>query len=42
MNELEDYYGNIEMDLNVAEAKLDGSWPGWEAMKGFKPNQETA
>lgn len=42
LNELEDHYGNIEMDLNVAEAKLDGSWPGWEAMKGFKPNQDTA
>lgn len=29
-------------DLSVANAKLEGSWPGWEALKEFKPNQETA
>jgi len=29
-------------DLCMAEAKLAGDWPGWEAVKGFKPNQETA
>lgn len=42
LNELEDYIGNVELDLDVANAKLDGSWPGWEALKDFKPNQETA
>ena len=42
LDELNDHYGNIEMDLDVAEAKLAGDWPGWEALKGFKPNQETA
>lgn len=41
LNELVDYYGNVEMDLDVANAKLDGSWPGWEAMKGFKPSDNT-
>lgn len=25
-------------DLGVANAKLDGEWPGWEAMKDFKPS----
>ena len=25
------------MDLDLAEAKLEGSWPGWEEMKNFKP-----
>ena len=42
LDELNNHYGNIEMDLDVANAKLDGSWPGWEALKGFTPNQETA
>lgn len=25
------------MDLDLAECKLNGSWPGWEKMKDFKP-----
>lgn len=36
-DEMSEHYGHIEMDLDVANAKLDGSWPGWEALKGFKP-----
>jgi hypothetical protein len=24
-------------DLGVANAKLEGNWPGWEEMKNFKP-----
>ena len=40
-NELVDEWMNTSSDLDLARAKLDGSWPGWEAMKGFKPNQET-
>lgn len=31
------HVGHLEMDLDVANAKLDGDWPGWEAMKDFKP-----
>ncbi len=26
-------------DLGMANGKLAGDWPGWEAMKGFKPNR---
>lgn len=26
-------------DRDVANAKLEGSWPGWEEMKKFKPNK---
>jgi hypothetical protein len=37
LNELVDQWMNESEDLNVAEAKLDGSWPGWGAMKDFKP-----
>lgn len=28
---------NQSDDLGVANAKLAGDWPGWEAMKDFKP-----
>ena len=41
-NELVDDWMNTSSDLDLARAKLDGSWPGWETLKGFKPNQETA
>lgn len=41
-NELVDDWMNVSSDLNLALAKLDGSWPGWETLKEFKPNQETA
>lgn len=40
--ELVDEWMGTSDDLNLALAKLDGSWPGWEALKDFKPNQETA
>jgi hypothetical protein len=26
-------------DGDVAQAKLDGSWPGWEELSKFKPGQ---
>ena len=42
LNELTDEWMNLREELSVANSKLDGSWPGWEAMKDFKPNQETA
>ncbi len=34
---LTNHLAHVEDDLNYAEAKLDGSWPGWERMKDFKP-----
>lgn len=37
---LMNHYGHLDMDLDVAEAKLEGSWPGWEAMKDFKPTPQ--
>lgn len=42
LNDLVEDWVNTREELSLANAKLDGSWPGWEAMKGFKPNQETA
>ncbi len=29
-NDFVDYYLNLELDENVAQAKLEGSWPNWE------------
>ena len=39
-----DEYVMLEMqqadDLGSALAKLSGDWPGWEAMKNFKTNDD--
>lgn len=32
-------YGADSLDKDVAEAKLDGEWPGWEWMKEAKQKQ---
>lgn len=40
-NELGEHYDHVEMDGDVAQAKLDGGWPGWEKMKDFKPDYGT-
>lgn len=37
LNDLVEDWVNTREELSLANAKLDGSWPGWEAMKGFKP-----
>jgi hypothetical protein len=37
LNELVEQWMNESQDLEVDEAKLAGDWPGWEAMKNFKP-----
>lgn len=37
LEELVNHWGNQSDDLGVANAKLDGTWPGWEDMKNFKP-----
>lgn len=37
LNELINEWMHNREDLDVANAKLDGNWPGWEDMKNFKP-----
>ena len=41
-NWLMEHYEAQGMDGDVAQAKLDGVWPGWEAMKDFKPTYKDA
>ncbi len=41
LNELVDQWMNDAMDKDVAEAKLNGTWPGYEHIKeSFTPNIE--
>ena len=37
LEELVTRWMNESEDLSLARSKLDGSWPGWEAMKDFVP-----
>ncbi len=40
LRELTDHWGYQNEDLAVANAKLEGDWPGWEQMKHFKPTYD--
>ena len=40
LEELVTHYEYIEMDAGVANAKLEGTWPGWENIVDFTPKMD--